>query len=360
MPDLRDQNIKDAAKNADRYALDVKLAFLQSAAAYSQSGSAPECIETHMSWLFLREQEVCKLKKPVRFPYLDFTTLAARELYCREEIRLNARLAPGVYLGLLVLQWSAGRFVLLPEAHMQDAAETLDWLVLMRRLPACRMLHQMIQAGGMLPQDVDALLELLQGFYRNAAVVRLDPDDYLARFQRSLSATREVLLRPQFQLRDAAYLIDRLATALAQAQPLLRQRVLGRHILEGHGDLRPEHICLLPSPVVIDCIEFNAQLRQVDPFDELAYLNLECEMAGAPWIGRRLLQGYAVAMGDAVHPALLQLYAAHRALMRARFAMAHLLDPQPCTPEKWMPMAQRYLQHAMGQLDRFDASSHRV
>lgn len=352
MPDLRD--------NQDKNALHAKLAFLRSAEAYQPSGAAPECIQTHMSWLFLREQEVCKLKKPVRFPYLDFTTLAAREFYCREEIRLNARLAPGVYLGLLALQWSAGRFLLRPETQLMAAAEILDWLVLMRRLPAARMLHRMIQAGSVLPQDVDALLELLLNFYRNGAAIALDPEAYLGRFQHALASNREVLLRPQFQLCAAAQTIDRLGAALGQASPLLRQRAARLCILEGHGDLRPEHVCLLQRPVVIDCIEFNPLLRQVDPFDELAYLSLECEMAGAPWIGQRLIQGSQAALDAPAPVALLHLYAAHRALMRARFAMAHLLDPQPCTPEKWTPLAQAYLQHAMAKLDRFDADFHRA
>jgi aminoglycoside phosphotransferase family enzyme len=121
-------------------------------------------------------------------------------------------------------------------------------------------------------------------------------------------------------------------------------------VLDGHGDLRPEHVCLLAPPVVIDCLEFNAQLRQTDPFDELAYLSLECDLLGAPWIGPRLVSGCAAALGDAPAPALLQLYTAYRALVRARLCMAHLLDTHPRTPEKWPPLASRYIACALAAL----------
>jgi aminoglycoside phosphotransferase family enzyme len=126
-------------------------------------------------------------------------------------------------------------------------------------------------------------------------------------------------------------------------------------VLDGHGDLRPEHICLLHPPVAIDCLEFNPQLRQVDPFDELAYLALECAVAGAPWVGDRVLRGCAAALQDHPAPALIHLYTAHRALLRARLAMAHLLDAAPRTPTKWAPQASLYVTHALVALDAFNS-----
>jgi len=333
----------------------AKLKFLQTPEAYGPSGQRLECLETHMSWVFLVGEQVFKLKKPVRFPFLDFTTLQAREFYCREEVRLNARLAPGVYLGLMALQWCAGRFALIPEARLQVLAdapgEIVDWLVLMRRLPRQRMLHQLIAQGKVASSDIEALIEVLGAFYLGTPAVALSANDYLARFQYEQAANREVLLRPQFHLRDAAQAIDRLDVGLAQNADLLRDRVLRQRVLDGHGDLRPEHVCLLRPPVVIDCLEFNPQLRQVDPFDEIAYLSLECDVRGASWIGQRLTSGCAAILGDHPEPVLMQLYTAHRALLRARLAMAHLLDPQPRTPDRWPPQATRYIARALVALD---------
>lgn len=325
----------------------AKLKFLQTPASYGRAGAQLECIETHMSWIFLLEQQVFKLKKPVRFPFLDFTTLQAREFYCREEVRLNARLAPGVYLGVVALQWCDGAFMLVPQAHLPAAGETVDWLVVMRRLPLPRMLNQLIVSQQVAPPDMAALVAVLAAFYRAAPVAPVGARDYLARFSCELALNREVLLRPQFQLRDAALAIDRLGMALALSADALCARVLQHRVLDGHGDLRPDHIFLLEPPVVIDCLEFNPQLRQLDPFDEMAYLGLECEMAGAPWIGPYLASGLARSLGDSPPAALLQLYTANRALLRARLAMAHLLDPQPRQPDKWPPLAERYIARAL-------------
>lgn len=344
--------------------IEAKLKFLQTAAAYGGPGQQFESLETHMSWVFLVGQQVFKLKKPVRFPFLDFTTLSAREFYCREELRLNARLAPGVYLGLMALQWCDGRFALVPEARLQvppfAVGETVDWLVCMRRLPSDRMLDQLLAHGRAAPADIDALVGVLGAFYLRTPAVALSPHDYLVRFQYEQGSTREVLLRPQFQLPDAALAIDRLERALAHGAALLRDRAIDRRVRDGHGDLRPEHVCLLRPPVVIDCLEFNPQLRQVDPFDEIAYLSLECDMAGAPWIGQQLSAGCAALLNDRPDPALMLLYTAHRALLRARLAMAHLLDPLPRTPDKWPPLASRYVARALIALDTLTQRSYTI
>ncbi|HUP05591.1 MAG TPA: hypothetical protein VMU47_00455 [Caldimonas sp.] len=333
--------------------LAAKVRFLGSAAAHGGRTDV-EAIETHMSWVFLAGERVLKLKKPVRFPMLDFTSLAAREHCCREEVRLNARLAPGVYLGLEALQWDGSRFTCVDEARSPDAAFTVDWLVSMRRLPEKRTLRALVARRSAAPADIDALLAVLVVFYRRAAAVRVCAEAYAAGFDRELAADREVLLRPQFRIEHAAVALERLDTALRRHAGLLARRCAHRRIVDGHGDLRPEHVFMLEPPVVIDCIEFNAQLRQVDPFDEIAFLGFECGLLGAAWIGRRLADGLAVALDDRPPPALLHLYTAHRALLRARLAIAHLLDPQPRTAQRWAPLAQRCVGAALDALDALE------
>lgn len=330
---------------------DEMLRFL---AAQTGPGEPVECIETHMSWVFLIADRVLKLKKPVCTSVLDFSTLAAREFNCREELRLNARLAPGVYLGLLALQWDGRHFALLPEHQPRNPAQTVDWLVLMRRLPAHRMLSLAIAEGQAGPPDIEALSVVLAPFYRKAPIAPISPHDYLARFQRELSAHRALLLDPRWQLPGASHALGSLETSLARGGSLLQERATRERIVEGHGDLRPEHVCLLHPPVVIDCLEFNAQLRQVDPFDELAFLALECDVAGAPWVGPQLIHSCSLALGDAPVAPVMQLYTAQRALLRARQAIAHLLDPAPRTPEKWQPLAQRYIERALAALASFE------
>jgi len=333
---------------------DARLRFLATPAAHAGhagQGAAVETIETHMSWVFLAGEHALKLKKAVRYPFLDFSTPAARAAACREEVRLNARLAPGVYRGLMVLQWREGRLRLVPEADAGPPAATLDWLVWMRRLPAALALDRAIADGTLEPSAVDALGDVLAAFYGSAAPVAIDGAEYVARFRREQAISRELLLRPQFQLDGAAAALDRLDAALLAHRAALAQRAAQGHVVDGHGDLRPEHVYLLQPPVVVDCLEFNARLREVDPLDELAFLGLECALAGAPWVGPRLLQRCGAALRGAAPPAVGTLYTAYRALLRARLAMAHLLDPQPRTPQRWTPLAQRYVAQALRTLD---------
>lgn len=336
---------------------DAVLRFLGAPAAHADHAGvveSVETIETHMSWLFVAGEQVLKLKKPVRYPFLDFSTPAAREASCREEVRLNSRLAPDVYRGLMALQWREGRLRLAPEAAADPRAATVDWLVWMRRLPRERMLDRQIAQASVTEADIDVLVGVLAAFYRRATAIEVDPDEYIARLAREQATNCALLLQPGLQPDSVATTLDRFDAALRRHAGALRARAAHGHIVDGHGDLRPEHVCLLQPPVVIDCLEFNAALRQVDPLDELAFLALECELAGAAWIGPRLIDGCAAALGERPDRHLMALYTAYRALLRARLALAHLLEPQPRAPERWQPLARRYMARARVALDACD------
>ena len=130
--------------------------------------------------------------------------------------------------------------------------------------------------------------------------------------------------------------------AVASHEDMLRARVRGRRIVEGHGDLRPEHVCLIEPPVIIDALEFEVRLREVNPFDELSFLGLECAIAGDAAIGPQLNARCADALDHHPPAALLRLHTAHRALLRSRLSVAHLLEADARTPQKWLPQAGRY------------------
>ena len=336
---------------------EARLGFLMSRAAHGADPASAQLVETHMSWVIVAGERVLKMKKPVRYPFLDFSTPALRERNCREEIRLNRRFAPQVYLGLLALQWHDGRFALVPEDRLPARGATVDWLVLMRRLPAERMLDRVIAAGALRPDDVDAVVAVLADFYRRAERSAMGAEAYVGRFRREQAVNRQILLHPRFEAVAAGDSLERLDAANDAHAATLRHRVAQGRIVDGHGDLRPEHVCLNHPPVVIDCLEFSAELRQVDPFDELAFLGLECAVAGAPWVAQRLVDGAAAALGDRPPQALIHLYAANRAALRARLAVAHLLDTQPRTPERWLPLGRRYLGQALRALDALDRCS---
>lgn len=307
--------------------------------------------ETHMSWLFLAGDSVLKLKKAVQLDVLDFSTLARREAACRAELSVNQALAPGIYLGLMRLQRGARGLSLVAEADADPQAATVDWLVHMRRLPDACMLDHMIAARRVRPAHVDVLAQVLCAFYRRTRLVVLDADTYVSRMLQEQAADRAVLLNPAWRLPGAEQALDRFVRAVHRHADALGARAAGGHVVDGHGDLRPEHVGLLAPPVVIDRLEFNPRLREVDPFDELGFLGMECARLGAAWIGPQLVGACGAALGDRPSPAVQALHVAARALLRARLALAHLQDPQPRSPGRWRPLAQQYLGRASAALD---------
>lgn len=325
-----------------------KVAFLSQSSAYAHAPLRVETRETHMSFVFLAGERVYKLKKPVRYPFLDFSTLAARELNCREEVRLNRRLAPDIYLGVQPLTFSV-------KIGFAIGGEGLvvDWLVEMRRLPAERMLDRLISVDAMKPALIDALGAHLAQFYRNAVPSWIEPAVYSARFFHEQAINRDILARETFAIDRVRtrQILDRLDNCLMQNHTRLESRVIDGAVVDGHGDLRPEHICMDSPIAIFDCLEFSPMLRQVDPFDEVAFLGVECRFLNAASTGAAIERAFAVRMAQIPPAALSAFYGAWRAALRARLSLAHLLEPSPRQPGKWEPQAARYLEIAESLLD---------
>lgn len=323
--------------------LEEKLAFLRSPRSYPARPSRVEPQETHMSYVFLTDADAYKLKKPVRYPFLDFSTLAARESSCRAEARLNDRLAPGVYRGVVALtREHDGRLAL------DGDGPVVDWLVRMRRLPRERMLDRLILERRLAAQDIARLADWLADFYAAQPPAGLTPDAYAAALAREHRFNLDLLRQPRFELdRGELAAIDAVITDFfARGRALLDARVMAGRVIDGHGDLRPEHVCLTDPPRVIDCLEFNRDLRLVDWADEIAFLGLECALLGAPWIAQALRAPIAARLHDDVPVGLTALYTALRACLRARLAVAHLLEPDPRDGARWLPRARAYLRFA--------------
>ncbi len=322
--------------------LDDKVAFLRRPSAYATEARV-DVRETHMSYVFLTDAEAYKLKRPVRYPFLDFSTLAARERHCRAEVELNRRLAPDVYLDVVPLTRASDGALALG-----GAGTVVDWLVRMRRLPAGRMLDALIPARRLEARDLAPLAEILAEFYASAPRAGITAAEDLALLAHEHEQNMDVLRLPRFALAatELAAIDAAIRRFLEQRRELLAARVAAGRVIEGHGDLRPEHVCLTDPPRVIDCLEFNRELRLVDWADEIAFLGLECALLGAPWVGAALHAPIAARLGDDVPPTLTGFYTALRACLRARLAVAHLLEPDPRDGARWLPRARAYLRAA--------------
>jgi aminoglycoside phosphotransferase family enzyme len=304
--------------------------------------------ETHMSWVFLAGKRVFKLKKPVRFPYLDFSTLDRREAACRAELALNRRLAPDVYEEVVPLVRSQQGLTI------GGAGETVDWLIVMHRLDENETLEHLLMTSKVTQRQLERLVTTLIAFYRRAGGVFVPKETVLAEWRQSLSVNRGILLDPRLGLPAGLvrYVDNAQRCFLAKRTKLITARVEQRHIVDGHGDLRPEHIWLNDRVRIIDCLEFNPRLRAVDPLDEIAFLCVECErlggVAASAFIRRRMIH----ALRDHVSDELFSFYRCHRATLRARLAIAHLIEPHPRTPEKWPTLARTYLRLAAADARR--------
>lgn len=328
---------------ADEPGIERKLAFLGTAAAYPPPVREVRAVETHMSWVFLAGGFAYKLKKPVRLSHLDFSTVGARRRNCEEEVRLNRRLAPWVYVGIVPLTREADGGL-----AISGDGRVVDWLVKMHRLPEANMLDRRIAHGNVPLARVRSLVARLVAFYRSAPAVDWKPGDQGQRLAQELEDAAAELARPRYGLPAARLgtLVAAQRDFLAGAAQVFDRRVAEGRVVEGHGDLRPEHVCLDPGPVVIDCLEFDRELRLLDPVDELAFLALECERLGDRALGERLLGLYGELSGDHPAPQLADFYRSHRACVRAKLAVGHLREPALANPQKWLFRAQTYLQLA--------------
>ena len=323
--------------------LEARLTFLRQPASYPEPAYRIETIETHMAWVFLTPHHAYKLKKPVCTSDMDFRSVAARHYFCSEELRLNRRLAPDVYLGVVPLSLDGSGYLALG-----GDGEIVDWLVRMRRLPHECMLDHVLRHGRATPHNLQSIAARLVEFFQSLAPVDIDGAAYRERYARQIAACAHELLQPRYRLPAAhvRLVCHRQHSALDRLAARIDWRVADGFVVEGHGDLRPEHICLVQTPVVIDCLEFSRTLRVLDRADEIAFLALEIERLGAPALGAALVQHYRAVSHDRPPPGLLHFYQSYRAIVRATLAVAHLKEAQFRYSPKWAAIAMHYLQLA--------------
>jgi aminoglycoside phosphotransferase family enzyme len=318
-------------------ALADKVAFL---ATEGRLDTVVETVETHLSWVFLTARRVYKLKKPVALPYVDHRALARRRSSCDKELALGRRLAADVYLDVVPMVWTPRGLAL------GGDGEVVEWLVAMRRLAETAMLPHALAAGTATMRDADAFGEVLARFYAGAAASAWSGDEYVRRMRGLVVAYADELVergepRPRIES-IAARLLARCERCAAR----LAHRIAEGRVVDAHGDLRPEHVCLEATPVAIDPLEFDDDLRTLDAASELAFFTLECERLGAAWFAGRVVARYAAITGDAAPHELVALYRGQHALARGLIAVRRLADAPPAALPGWRAKADDYLAHA--------------
>jgi aminoglycoside phosphotransferase family enzyme/predicted kinase len=267
--------------------------------------------ETHISVVFLTAERAYKLKKPVVFPFLDYGTAERRRAMCHEEVRLNRRLAPDIYLGVRsVVHGGPHGFELAPDG----APNAVEHVVEMRRYDERDTL-----AARLADADLAPVAALLADFHARAGVVSAPALTVERRIADNFHELLAIVEEPA--LRERLLELARFAHAFAATRAdMLDARSWDGHVRDGHGDLRADHV-LLDGPAIIDCIEFDPALRAVDVADDLAFLVMDLTARGGERQADELLRAYRVAGGEPGEDALVAFYACYRALVRAKVAL---------------------------------------
>jgi aminoglycoside phosphotransferase family enzyme/predicted kinase len=310
------------------------------AALWAQEGEPVRLVETHISWVLLARTKAYKFKKPVHLPFLDFMTLEARRHCCEEELRLNARLAPSVYLGLAeVRQGPQG------PSFGAGSGPVLDVAVHMRRFPDGALWREMAAQGALTAQHVDEMANRLADFHRSAAIA--PPQGVFGSSRvRKLVTRRLVQGLDESAPADAGWPAIR-SWLLSTQQALESQadrRLKAGQVRECHGDLHLGNVLQLDgAPAAFDGIEFNESMRWIDTLDDAAFLAMDLMAHGLSGLAWRFVNAYLDATGDHDGLPLLRFYLVSRALVRAE--VAALTSPEARSGE---PGRHQYLALARG------------
>jgi hypothetical protein len=279
-----------------------------------------EVRQSHISYVFLAGPIVYKIKKPVRFSFLDYSTLDKRRHFCKEEVRLNRRLAPDVYLDVVPILESEGRFIL-GDGASEHQGKKVEYAVKMQRLPEAQMLAPLIKNGRVGKEAMDRLAAKLVAFHasvgtENASVYGA-PEAIWQRWSESFRETEPFVGRT-IGARQYRAIADFSAGFYRNHESLLAARVRAGRVREGHGDLRAEHVCLTDGIVIFDCIEFSAGLRTCDVSSELAFLAMDLDFLGEPALSADFVTAYEQRSGDRELSILLPFYKCYRAYVRGK------------------------------------------
>jgi aminoglycoside phosphotransferase family enzyme len=283
------------------------LAFLTDGRNYPERASRIVYHETHISHVFVGDTTVYKIKKPVNYGFLDFTTLAKRHFYCKEEAILNARLAGDTYLGVKAIYGREDRY----SFRRLRGYAVVEYAVKMRRLPEARILQTLIDRGKLLYGNLSTVGDLLARFHKGAPAFKSGPygDVEVVRTNteenfRQISSCRGITID------GASYdrLVGYTRGFLIDNDRLFRERKRRGLVREVHGDLHSQHVCLTDPPVIFDCIEFNKRFRITDVLEDIAFLLMDLEYRGRFDLSAAIEDAYFDVFPGACCPELLRFY----------------------------------------------------
>ncbi len=320
---------------------------LSDPAALPDTTEKVSVVQTHISIVFVADAFVYKIKKPVNFGFLDFSTLEKRRYYCYQELKLNRRLSKGIYLDVLPVTFDGGRFYL-----GGGPGETVEYAVKMKRIPEDKLMKTIFVKGGLTRSHLRRTAEVLARFHLNALRTheiesygkperfRVNTDENFEQVERycdiSIPRDRFVAIR---RWTDQFY---------REMGALFRERISQGKIRDCHGDLHMEHVCFTEQLSIIDCIEFNDRFRYGDTVADIAFLLMDLEYHGGYDHAKVLWEAYEEMAGEKELDPLLTFYKVYRAFVRGKVNSFQMDDEGISVAERDQALerARKYFQLA--------------
>jgi len=314
--------------------------------AYPETPQGVEMAQTQMSFVFLADDYVYKVKKPVNLGFLDYTTLDKRHFYCQREVELNQRLCPEVYLGVVPITQGKGDILI------EGQGKVIEYAVKMRRLPQEAMMDVLLASNQVSPEMVTSVAQKLAEFHQKAETSATisafgNLDTVIQNTEENFSQTEKYI--GNTITRDRYQHIKAYTDSFIEGNiPLFNKRVADGRIRDCHGDLHAAHICFHNGIYIYDCIEFNDRFRYCDVASEVAFLAMDLDHYGRADLSQCFVNAYVDESQDVELLALLNFYKCYRAYVRGKVESFKLDDPHIAEEEKTrvLTVARRYFELA--------------
>jgi uncharacterized protein len=305
--------------------MDLVAALLQPA-AYPEPTGPVELIQTHISWVFITDEFAYKVKKPVDLGFLNFTTLRRRHHYLQEELLLNRRLCPEIYLEVLPITAAGGGL------RVGGLGQPVEYVLKMARMPQDRMMDEVADRGELRREHLDRIIARLVPFYAQAATgprINKYGEPAIITYNHEENFSRTENLAGDLFPRELFAGIRHFArTFLARHRALFGKRIQEGRIRDCHGDLHMKNICLADGVHIFDCIEFNPRFRYSDVAADIDFLAMDLDFHGWRDLSRYFVERFAAAAGDPELLQMLDFYKCYRAYVRGKIHAFTAQDPE--------------------------------
>lgn len=301
-------------------------------------------IQTHISWVFLTGKHVYKVKKPVKFSFLDFSNLEKRKFYCEEELRLNKRLAPEIYLEVVPVTIKKG------EINFGNDGKVIEYAIKMKEISQENRMDRMLDDGKITEEQIKEIAKIVSDFHRIIDVIEdkryNSPEMFLEQFNDLGSVGREFEEVFGFGKRIDGF-IEKTNEFISKNKELMEKRQKERKIRECHGDLHTGNIFITDKPIIFDCIEFNKEFRYTDIVADVAFMAMDLDAQKREDLSNLFVDDYIKLSNDWELKKLLNLYKAYRANVRAKVAaLEYRFSPNENSREnmeKYLELAEKYV-----------------